>query len=51
VRASVEQQRHDREIAGHPEQVVAVRPALNDQIRKPIKELGEPLAIVFLNRA
>ena len=50
VSAALEQQRHDRQIAGHPEQVVAIRPALNSEIGKPVEQLDEALAIVVLDR-
>ena len=50
VSAALEQQRHDRQIAGHPEQVVAVRPALNREIGEPVEQFDDALAIVVLDR-
>lgn len=51
IRAPLQQQRDDRQIAGHPEQVVAVGPPLGDEVREPVQESDEALAIVLLNRS
>ena len=51
VRATVDQEGDDGEVAGHPDEVVAVRPALNDEIRKPVDELDEAVAVVRFDRA
>ena len=51
VGAAVEQQRDDGLIASHPEEVVAIRPALDDEISEPVEEPGETVSIVILDRS
>lgn len=50
VGAATEQQRRDLRVAGHPQQVVAVRPALGDQVGESIEQAGQELEVVVLDR-
>jgi hypothetical protein len=49
IRPALEQQRDERAVAGHAEQVVAVGPPLRDQLREPVEELDERLSVVVLD--
>jgi hypothetical protein len=50
VGSALEQERDDLVRASHPEQIVAVRPALHDQIREAIEQMHEPAPVGRLDR-
>ena len=49
VAAALEQQPDELEVLGHAQQIVAVRPALPDELRNAVEKLGEPIAVAGLD--
>ena len=49
IGAALEQQPHEVDIAGHPEEVVAVRAAETNQLGIPVEELDQLLAVAILD--
>ena len=51
VRAALDQERRDLQVARHADEVVPVRSTLDDEVGEPVEELDQGVAVVCLERS